>query len=174
MSRTVEIRYHRPPDRSDLYRQRLIVDRPDCKITLLEPYTDPPLRIGRRVVLESGAPILWFTFPETWHDIGRFYLRDETFTGYYTNIIAPPVLGDETWEIWDLFLDLWIDRDGRITVLDRDEFDEAVDRGWIDRGTAERARRELARVASLAAADRWPPVVVREVDLTRARQMQGR
>ncbi|NIU73719.1 MAG: DUF402 domain-containing protein, partial [Gammaproteobacteria bacterium] len=77
--------------------------------------------------------------------MGRFHLRDDTFTGYYVNLIAPPEIRGGTWHMIDLFLDLWVEPQGRAYhVLDRDEFDEAVDRGWLDTATARRARQELA------------------------------
>src|SRR5690625_7056866 len=66
---------------------------------------------GDEVILEAGAPAIWFTFPGLWHDIGRFYLLDDTFTGYYTNIMTPVEFHDPLrWSTTDLFLDHWLDR----------------------------------------------------------------
>jgi predicted RNA-binding protein associated with RNAse of E/G family len=168
--RQIELHYHRPPDRHDIYVQTLVLDRPDCKVTLLDAYPGPePLLVAGRPVLEPGAPIVWYVFPGAWYDVGRFHLRDGSLTGYYTDIIAPARLSGDHWEIYDLFLDLWIGPSGDPTVLDRDEFDEAVDRGWIDTATGERARRELERILDRAGRADWPPPVVREIDLASAR-----
>jgi predicted RNA-binding protein associated with RNAse of E/G family len=166
----VEIHYRRPPDRLDVFVQQLVVDRPDCKITLHDPSTiDTTLTVGDRVIYEPGAPLVWFVFPGAWHDLGRFHLADATFTGYYVNLITPVEIHTTTWRMVDLCLDLWIDRDGSFQVLDQDEFDEAVDRGWIDAVTAEHARSELLRIIEAVRAGRWPPAVVREWDLERVR-----
>jgi predicted RNA-binding protein associated with RNAse of E/G family len=168
----VEIHYRRPPDRLDVFVQELVLDRPDCKVTLHErPPLNTVLSLGDRVIFEPGAPIIWFVFPNAWHDLGRFHLKDGTFTGYYVNLITPPELQGHTWKMFDLCLDLWIDASGELQVLDQDEFDEAVDRLWIDVATARRARLELERVIAEVQAGRWPPQIVREHDLERVRAL---
>lgn len=170
--RGIEIHYHRPPGRLDVFHQRLVVDRQECKVTLHENTALPgPLRVGEALIYEPGAPIVWFVFPGAWHDVGRFHLADGTFTGYYVNLIAPPDFEGDVWTMYDLCLDLWVDPSGDHAVLDRDEFDEAVDRGWIDRATADRARHELETLVAGIADGNWPPEIVRAHDLTRARQL---
>ncbi|UCC72258.1 MAG: DUF402 domain-containing protein [Gemmatimonadota bacterium] len=169
----VEIHYRRPPDRLDIFVQDLVVDRPDHKVTLHDPSTvGTTLQVGDKVIYEPGAAIVWFVFPDAWHDLGRFHLKDGTFTGYYVNLITPVRLEGRIWKMYDLCLDLWIDRDGRFQVLDQDEFDEAVDRLWIDTATAERARRELDSLIEEVRSGEWPPEVVREYDLARVRTLR--
>jgi predicted RNA-binding protein associated with RNAse of E/G family len=73
--------------------------------------------------------------------------------------------------MYDLCLDLWVDRGGDYVVLDRDEFDEAVDRRWIDRETARRARQELETLVAGITDGDWPPEIVRTHDLDRVRQL---
>jgi predicted RNA-binding protein associated with RNAse of E/G family len=170
----VEIHYRRPPDRLDVFLQDLVVDRPDYKVTLHDPATvETTLTVGEDVVYEPGAAIVWFVFPDEWHDLGRFHLKDGTFTGYYVNLITPVRLEGTTWKMFDLCLDLWVDVAGRFQVLDQDEFDEAVDRHWIDQTTAERARSELDRVITQVRGSNWPPEIVREYDLARVRQLRA-
>lgn len=169
----IEIRYWRPPNRLQVFRQQLVVDRPDYKVTFVEHSTaSGTLKVGERVILEPAAPIVWFVFPGAWYDLGRFHLRDGTFTGYYGNVIAPAKLDGATWEIYDLCLDIWVEPDGTLQVLDQDEFDEAVDRLWIDKATADRARRELERLVREARQGRWPPSIVQELDLQRVRALR--
>lgn len=168
----VRIHYRRPPDRLDVFEQELVVDRPDCKITLHE--SPPPvaaLSMNDTIIFEPGAPIIWFIFPGAWHDVGRFHRADETFTGFYVNLIAPPEFDDRTWRMFDLCLDLWVSPDGDCTVMDQDEFDEAVDHGWIDTAAAARARLELEGLIAAVRAGAWPPRVILEHDLSRVRAL---
>jgi predicted RNA-binding protein associated with RNAse of E/G family len=170
--RKIELHYRRPPDRLDIFVQELVVDRPDVKITLHEntPLSEP-LYVGRTRIYEPGAPLVWFVFPHAWHDVGRFHLRDGTFTGYYINLITPVTIEDDVWSMFDLCLDIWVNPDGTHQILDRDEFDEAVDRRWIDRGTASRARSELDAVIGELVTGRWPRGEVAEFDLGRVRTL---
>jgi len=124
----VRIHYRRPPNRLQIFEQRLVHDGDDVKVTLAEAVAyEPPLRIGGEVVLERGSDVVWFTFPGAWHDIGRFHLADGTFTGLYANVLTPPSLTGTEWDTTDLFLDVWIARDGSVLLLDEDELDEAMD-----------------------------------------------
>jgi predicted RNA-binding protein associated with RNAse of E/G family len=170
----VEIQYRRPPDRLDVFVQDLVVDRPEYKVTLHDPSTlTTAISIAGRTVYEPGAPIVWYLFPSAWFDLGRFHLRDGTLTGYYVNFIAPPDLKDDIWTLYDLCLDLWVDTCGDFQVLDQDEFDEAVDRRWIDPLTAARVREELHRLIAEIGAGRWPPNPVAEYDLRRTRALRS-
>ena len=169
---SVRIHYLRPPDRREVFVQRLLLDTPEVKITLAEavPF-DPPIRILGDVALEAGSDAVWFTFPGLWHDIGRFHRVDGTFTGIYANILTPPVIRPEgEWETTDLFLDVWVTPAGHFTVLDADQLGEAEAKGWVSRDQARRAREEVDRIRREFAAGRWPPPVVEEWTLERARQ----
>ena len=81
------------------------------------------------------------------------------------------------WKTTDLFLDVWLPADGggghTPTVLDRDEFDEAVRRGWIDADTERRALDEVGWILEEHAAGRWPPPATREWTRERARDYAG-
>jgi predicted RNA-binding protein associated with RNAse of E/G family len=155
-----------------VFVQELVLDTPEVKVSLARdvPF-DPPIRIHDRVALEKGADAVWFTFPGAWHDIGRFHRADDSFTGIYANILTPPVM--EPWGRWqttDLFLDIWVDHDGILSILDEDQLEEAVQREWISRTLARRAREEAQGIRKKYEAGRWPPPVVEEWDLARARQ----
>lgn len=170
----VRIHYRRPPDRLEVFEQRLVHDAPDVKVTLAPAVARTrPIRIRDRVVLEDRSPVVWFTFPGLWHDVGRFHTADGGFTGLYANVVTPvaieaPADGDHRWDTTDLFLDLWVDERGAL-VLDEDELEEALARGWMDEATAARARAEIGRLRTDAESGAWPPPVVREWTLERAR-----
>jgi predicted RNA-binding protein associated with RNAse of E/G family len=146
------------------------------KITLAEsvPF-DPPILIEGRTALEAGSDAVWFTFPGLWHDIGRFHRATGDFTGIYANILTPPSIhSDGAWETTDLFLDVWLTPEGRLTVLDEDQLQEAEANGWISDALAARARKEVRRIEGEFRAGRWPPEVVNEWTLERARSVSSR
>lgn len=134
---------------------------------------DHPTEVAGRTVLEPDSPVVWFTFPGQRHDIGRFHRADDRFTGIYANILTPvEIQGGKTEDVWrttDLFLDVFIDLDGRVHLLDEDELDEALRRGWIDSDTARTALAEADRLVAAARSGTWPPAIVRDWTLTRAR-----
>lgn len=169
----LHIHYHRPPGRLRVYRQRLLVDRPWVQVSFqAETPVSEPMVVAGRTVLEPGSPVIWFTFPDRWHDVGRFHLADGTFTGYYANVLTPVVLhlGHHEplrWRTTDLFLDVWQGSDGTLAVLDEEELAEAEAEGAVDAAMAERAREEARRITREAELERWPPQVAREWTLER-------
>lgn len=129
--------------------------------------------VNGRTVLEPDSPVVWFTFPGAWHDIGRFHTAGGEFTGLYANILTPvDVQGDE-WHTTDLFLDVLVEPGRPPRVLDADELAEAVREGWIGAELARSAEAEAHRLVSAAAAGRWPPAIVEEWPLERARTAAG-
>jgi predicted RNA-binding protein associated with RNAse of E/G family len=167
----VRIHYLRPPDREEILRQQLVHDDGSVKVTYAERIVRrAAIHIDGARVLERGSDIVWFTFPGAWHDIGRFHLADGSFTGVYANVLTPALFESENvWRTTDLFLDIWLARGAAPRVLDREEFDEAVQAGWIDERTRQRALEEVDRILEAAAAGVWPPPVVAEWPLERAR-----
>ena len=73
----------------------------------------------------------------------------------------PPDEGD-VWLTTDLFLDVFLDLTGEVHVLDRDELDEAMARGWVDAATGRRAELEANRLVEAARTGEWPPAIVEE------------
>jgi predicted RNA-binding protein associated with RNAse of E/G family len=168
---TVTIHYRRPPDRLEVFEQAVVDDDGACVISFLPAAKlKKPMERGGRVVLEAGAPIVWFTYRgDVWHDVGGFHLADGTFTGIYANVLTPVRMDGARWETTDLFLDVWVDADGGVEILDRDEFDAALAAGWLDPSTAARALAEAERLAGDARRGAWPPAAVREWTVERAR-----
>lgn len=170
----VRIHYRRPPDRLQVFEQLLVHDEEDVKVTLAESVDfDPPLYIHGGVVLEKGSPVVWFTFPGKWYDVGRFHRADGTFTGLYVNLLTPPEIRGLEWSTTDLFLDLWLPPQGDgALILDEEELDEAVEREWVTQETATHVRQEASRLVQRAARNAWPPAVVRHWTLERCRRLR--
>jgi predicted RNA-binding protein associated with RNAse of E/G family len=169
----VRIHYRRA-EREDLYVQTVVQRTRDCVVTFLEHTPLPrPIVIAGRTALEPGAPAVWFTFPGARHDIGRFHLADGSFTGIYANILSPVlgVSGNEWWTT-DQFLDIWL-ADGAVSILDEDELAAAERNGDIGPADAGRARAEATRLVAAFGRGEWPPPVVAEWPLERARALLG-
>jgi predicted RNA-binding protein associated with RNAse of E/G family len=171
----VTIRYRRLPDSERLFRQLLVSESEEVTVTLLsEAPIEEPVIAGGETVLEPGAPVVWFTYPGLWYDIGRFHLRDGTFTGFYANILTPVRIMQNQWETTDLLLDVWSGVDGGLELLDEDEFEAAIGAGWMDQNTAERARITAAMLIEGARSGDWPPAHVHHWNLDRARSTLAR
>jgi predicted RNA-binding protein associated with RNAse of E/G family len=167
----IRIRYLRPPDREQLFEQEVVARLENgCVVTLLEEAElSRPVEVGGQVVLEPGAPVVWFTYPGAWHDIGRFHLRDGSFTGFYANLLTPVRMEDAEWETTDLFLDLWLGSGGEARLLDLEELVEAERSAWVTPDQAARARAEGDRLLAAAGNGHWPPPEVRAWTLARVR-----
>lgn len=170
----VAIHYRRPPDRIRIYDQRVVHEADDVIVTFSQPIeADVAMHQDGAVMLERDSLALWFTFPDVWHDIGRFHRADRTFTGLYANILTPPVIDGPIWHTTDLFLDVWQTPSGTTVLLDEDEFEEAREHGLMDSPTAERAWEEGQRILHAAARGEWPPTCVNEWTLERALEVLG-
>jgi predicted RNA-binding protein associated with RNAse of E/G family len=163
-----------------VFEQTLVHETDTVLVTYMaEAGVTRPVTVDRQVVLEARSPAVWFTFPGARHDIGRFHTPAGDFTGYYANILTPvdvrPGEGraPDQWRTTDLFLDLFLAPSGRVYTLDRNELREAVDRGWVDHRTAAATEQEAGRLARLARQGAWPPAVVAEWPLERARSAAG-
>ncbi|HEU0055466.1 MAG TPA: DUF402 domain-containing protein, partial [Longimicrobium sp.] len=138
---TVDIYYRRLPDRVQVFRQIVLEETDDYVVTFLPAAElERPVTVGDgAVILEPGSPVVWFTYPGRWHDVGRFHRADGTFTGIYANVLMPVAILPGQWETTDLCLDVWLGADGRLEVLDQDEFAEARRRGWLSPAAGRRA-----------------------------------
>lgn len=167
----VDIHYRRTGRAAETYRQ-LVLESGPAGIVTFQRHTPTvsPTRAGGTTILEPGSPVIWFTFPGAWHDIGLFHRADDTFTGLYANILTPvEFLGDGAWATTDLCLDIWVPAGGRARVLDEAEFHEAEAAELIESELAGRARAEAAALLRDHCAGRWPPEMVGEWSLDRAR-----
>jgi predicted RNA-binding protein associated with RNAse of E/G family len=171
-AREVAIHYRRLPGRETVFRQRILEETPECVVTWL-PAAElkGPVTAAGATILEPGAPVIWFTYPGRWHDIGLFHLRDGTFTGVYANILTPVRMEQGEWHTTDLMLDVWMGAGGEILILDEEEFDEARRLGWLDDELAGAARGEAERLKRAAAAGEWPPPEVHAWSLQRVARL---
>lgn len=169
----VRYTYHRPGKPSAIYDEWLVLDRPDVKVLLQDQYRGPGLLAGDERIQESGAPMVWFVFPERWYDIARFHLLDGTFTGWYTNLTTPVRISGDSWSATDLFLDLWTPMTGGSMWLDETDLETATRAGTIDRVTRQRIDNERALIELQLKLGAWPPPITRDIDLAQALRLRG-
>lgn len=165
----VLVRYERPGEGETRYRQELLRDGEDWKVTLYRvPADAPPLEVGSPdgTRLPPGSGLLWFTAPGRPWEVGAFYGPDDELAGYYTNLVEPPEPEGREWTIRDRCLDLWQPADGAPRILDEDELREAVESGGLDPEEARRLEERASDLLARAREGAWPPEVVRRTDVS--------
>ena len=171
MAEVIHFEYRRPGKGVVTYEELLVLDRPDVKVLLQERYDGNDINVEGSCILNSGAPIIWYVFPESWHSVGRFHLREGTLTGWYTNLCKPIEFHDDTWIGNDLFLDLWQPVDGHPVWLDEDEFDHATKTRLLDGATVKRVQNERTLIEFQLGQHSWPPPVAMDIDLNHVRSL---
>lgn len=163
----VVVRYLRPGEGETRYRQELLRDGDDWKLTLYRiPADAGPLEIGDgETRLGPGSPLLWLTAPGRPWEVGAFHRPDGELAGYYTNLIDPPELGGRTWRIRDRWLDVWQPAGGGPRLLDEAELRAAVEAGHVDQEEARELEERASRLLAQAREGSWPPEPIRRVEL---------
>ena len=81
---------------------------------------------GEEIVKRSFAE-QWF-FPDRWFSLLRFIADDRRTIGYYVNFSKPLLeIRSNYYADIDLELDLWLDLNGNVTELDRDEYEAEME-----------------------------------------------
>ena len=81
---------------------------------------------GEEIVKRSFAE-QWF-FPDRWFSLLRFIADDRRTIGYYVNFSKPLLeIRSNYYADIDLELDLWLDLNGNVTELDRDEYEAEIE-----------------------------------------------
>jgi predicted RNA-binding protein associated with RNAse of E/G family len=118
-----------------------------------------------KVVLASGYQIVYFDMMREWFSVGKIRDLDGQHTGYYCDIITSPrLLEGGVVEITDLFLDLWVAPDLRYKVLDEEELEDALKKGWVTKQLHETAKKELKKLIALVEERKFPPPLVRQLE----------
>ncbi len=159
----------RLPDRRVSVRSLLLNATKDLIIVALEAAPSKPVEYLGEVVMDSGYWSVWFLFKNRPFDVGRIYRPDGTWMGYYADILEPVRWEDSDpttlQPIIDLYLDLWIAPDGRYSVLDEDEFEEAVRLGHLTGEQIGHARSVLLDLIDATKRGEFPPALVKEFRL---------
>ena len=160
-SKPFVIHYFRPPDRKlDIEADLLYQDDEVIVTSHILKGASEPIVIEGKTVIDNGYRAVFAEYRKQWFDVAKIFrpAGSEGFTGYYADINTPSEERPDGYWTKDLFLDLWIAPDrSSITVLDEDEFTEAVVKGWITEEEAGRARAELRRLIKLFNQGQFPP-----------------
>ena len=139
------------------------------RLVIESPLTvDHPVRVSDDIIADTGYLSIWFVYKNRGYDVGKFYDRHRRWVGYYCDITKPLrkllAAPSRTMIVTDLFLDLWITRDGRCFVLDEEELANALVNHVISSRLAYDARRRLKCLAQKVKADRFPLPEVRRIE----------
>jgi len=128
---------------------------------------DQPIRVSDEIIADNGYLSIWFVYANRWYDIGKFYDRSGRWMGYYCDIIRPvkKLLSgrSRTATLTDIFLDLWIARDGQSFILDEEELHNALENRVISSRLAHEAERRVRSLYRRAAVRRFPPAEVKAI-----------
>ena len=167
LPRNVIIVYHRLPNDVHEY-PGLLRYATSCMLTVESRLTvAKPVVVEGKVVADTGYWAIWFIFKNQWYDIGKFYDRSGNWLGYYCDIVKPvsKLLADRgrTIKLTDLYLDLWISAENKISILDENEFVEAIKKRYISKRTAEEAKNRLNLMVEMVRSRKFPPREIRRI-----------
>jgi len=174
--RSVTIRYKRLPDNLGHFEGVLLQESSNRLIVEQYLRVRKPRKAFGNVIVADGYLTVWFIFRKKWYDVGKFYDQEGTFTGYYCDIIRPVARllasPSKTSIITDLFLDLWINRDGRCLTLDENQLEDALADRIISKSLANKARGELDALVKSVKAGTFPPRTIKRFLPRRLRAFQ--
>jgi uncharacterized protein len=107
------------------------------------------------VPFEAGDIFTEFYFWNRWFNVFHVVSAEGTLRGWYCNVTQPPGVTGDTLTYVDLELDLFVHPDGRMTVLDEDEF-AVAERELYRPEDAQGARAGLAELIELASGGALP------------------
>lgn len=111
-----------------------------------------------------GAPgYIWFRFwlLDVDQVVEKYFTDDRQPVGIYAPICMPVEVRDNCVAADDLMLALWLDLDGRITVLHEQHFDSAVAEGELTSAESEHAEFRIRDLTLGIGQKLFPPVMVR-------------
>lgn len=167
LPRKVTIVYHRLPNDVQEFPGLLRHTTPRMLTIESRLTVTKPVVVEGEVVADTGYLAIWFIFKNRWYDIGKFYDRSGNWLGYYCDIIRPvsKLLADRgrTVKLTDLYLDLWISTENKISILDENEFVDAIKKRHISKRTADEVKRRLNLMVEMVRTRTFPPREIRRI-----------
>jgi len=115
----------------------------------------------------AGPGFVWFRFwlPEQDQVVEKYFDASGVSVGVYIPVTEKLERRGEMWRTIELVLALWMQPDGRVSVLREDDFDEAVEREILTPVAAEQAERRIRELTTAIAAEQFPPPLVRNFEM---------
>jgi predicted RNA-binding protein associated with RNAse of E/G family len=168
----VRIEYIRPGKETTYYEEDFVSQDEICLRTyktLPEPISEPLSQaLQKQGLIEphQRAVIIrktyFFTEP---FNLLKFCDQDGTLLGHYSDIGQPVIqLTPDTFQMTDLYLDIWLFPDGRLLELDWDEFEQAFQKQVISPAQADLARAAMQRLVSETAKGIYPDKYLNHFD----------
>ena len=127
----------RRPDGTEIWRYSGRLLRREANSVVLEARFNRPALPFMGITLKENDRFVETYFTDRWYNIYAIHDRDDDrLKGWYCNVGRPAVWeAEDRLSYVDLALDLWVDAQGKQTVLDADEF-AALD---LDEGSRRQA-----------------------------------
>lgn len=123
-----------------------VLTREDHRIRVEAFFNRDDMDLGD-TIFKRGDRFVETFYNDRWYNIFAVYDRDDgRLKGWYCNIARPAAISETSVSCEDLALDVWVNPDGRPTVLDEDEF-AALAIDPADRDQAESALRRLLELS---------------------------
>jgi predicted RNA-binding protein associated with RNAse of E/G family len=160
----VRIEYIRPGKETTYYEEDLVARDEICLRTHKTLPVDIAGHLSRVLqgqgLIEPHQRVLTITktyfFTEPFNLL-EFRDPDGGLLGHYSDIGEPVLqIAPNTFQMTDLYLDIWLFPDGRLLELDWDEFEAAIQRQVIHAAQADLARAAMQRLVSETAEGIYP------------------
>lgn len=150
----VHMEYIRPGKETTYYEEDFVSQNEVCLRTFKTLPPEISERLSRALQEQkliaahqqvgSIAKTYFFTEP---FNLLEFRDLDGNLLGHYSDIGMPAAqLTADTYQMTDLYLDIWLFPDGRLLELDWDEFEEALQKGILSAEQAELAKTAMKRI----------------------------
>ena len=114
------------PQGAEMLRyQGEVIERSPTKVVIQAAWSNPPKDLGY-TRFEAGDSFTEYYYSDRWFNIFDILGSDDQRKGWYCNIAQPAVIFDDRIEQIDLFLDVWVNPQGKPLLLDEDEFAAAT------------------------------------------------
>lgn len=123
---------------------------------------------GSEPAVVADPDYIWFRFwlAEDDQIVERYFSPNGEPVGSYLPITMELKKQGQSFQAIGLILGLWIAADGRVTVLNESDFDEAVTNGDVSPVESERAELRIRALTSAVSQKRFPPALVRNFTIT--------
>jgi predicted RNA-binding protein associated with RNAse of E/G family len=165
--REVTIVYRRLPNNIRQYAG-VLREATASRLVIESPISvDTPRTVSGQIIADTGYLAIWFVYRNRWYDVAKFYDGAGRWIGYYCDIIKPVknllINPSRTVTFTDLFLDLWITKNGQEFILDQAELERALEKHTISRNLAREAVRHLRLLSLRTKLGRFPAQDVQRV-----------